>query len=73
MLTNRGIKANLDKYQAINDMRSPLIVKEVQLTLRLVVLSRFLSCARDKSIHFFAAVKKSAKFQWTEECENAFK
>lgn len=62
MLTNRGIKENLDKCQTIINMRIPLIVKEVQqLTGQLAYLS-CLSCAGDKLIHFFAALKKSAKF-----------
>src|ERR1051325_10307850 len=73
MLTNRGIEANPDKCQAIIDMRSPTSVREVQqLTGRLAALSRFLSCAGDKSIHFFSAIKKRAQFEWTEACEEAF-
>ena len=39
----------------------------------LTALSHFLSSAWDKSIHFFAGVRKSMKFQWREERENAFK
>lgn len=31
-----------------------------------------MSYAGDKSIHFFTAVKRSAEFQWTEECESEF-
>ena len=73
MLTSRGIEANPDKCQAIIDMRSPTTKKEVQqLTGRLAALSRFLSCAGDKSIHFFTAIRKSKEFKWTEACEEAF-
>ncbi|MCI27251.1 hypothetical protein A2U01_0048449, partial [Trifolium medium] len=40
MLTNRGIEINPEKCQAIIDMRSPTIVKEVQqLTGRIAALS----------------------------------
>jgi hypothetical protein len=53
MLTNRGIEANSDKCQAIIDMRSPMIVKEVQqLAGRIAALSRFLSCSKkERKIH----------------------
>src|ERR1051325_9702285 len=74
MLTNREIEANLDKCQAIISMRSPITVREVQqLTDQLTALSRFLSCIGDKSIRFFAAIRKQADFQWTEACEQAFR
>jgi hypothetical protein len=63
MLTNRGIEANLDKCQAIIDMRSPTSIKEVQqLTGRIAALSRFLSCAGEKAFHFFSTLKKSERF-----------
>jgi hypothetical protein len=61
MLTSRGIEANPDKCQAIIDMRSPTSVKEVQrLTGRIAALSRFLSCAREKSFHLFSTVSDNA-------------
>lgn len=42
MLTHRGIEANPNKCRAINDMRSPQNIKEVQQLLgRLTTLSRF--------------------------------
>jgi hypothetical protein len=73
MLTRRGIEANPEKCQAIINMRSPTSVKEVQqLTGRIAALSRFLSCAGERSCHFFAALKKGERFTWTEQCEEAF-
>lgn len=39
----------------------------------LPLLLRFLSCAGDKSIHFFAMLKKAKSFQWTGDCESAFR
>jgi hypothetical protein len=73
MLTKRGIEANPEKCQAIINMRSPSSVKEVQqLTGRIAALSRFLSCAGEKSCHFFAALKKGERFTWSEQCEEAF-
>jgi hypothetical protein len=63
MLTSRGIEANPEKCKAIIEMRSPTSVKEVQqLTGRIAALSRFLSCAGEKSIHFFSTLKKGERF-----------
>jgi hypothetical protein len=31
-----------------------------------------LSCAGEKSVHFFATLKKGEKFTWTTQCEEAF-
>ncbi|PNY11290.1 gag-pol polyprotein [Trifolium pratense] len=74
MLTNRGIEANPEKCQAIIDMRSPSSVKEVQqLTGRITALSRFLSCTGEKAFPFFTYLKKSERFSWTPQCEEAFK
>jgi hypothetical protein len=73
MLTNRGIEANPDKCQAIIDMRSPTSIKEVQqLTGRIAALSRFLSCAGEKAFHFFSTLRKSERFVWSPQCEEAF-
>ncbi|WJX52573.1 hypothetical protein P8452_38672 [Trifolium repens] len=73
MLTSRGIEANPEKCKAIIEMRSPTSVKEVQqLTGRIAALSRFLSCAGEKSIHFFSTLKKGERFTWTPKCEEAF-
>lgn len=70
MLTKRGIEKNLDNFLAINDMRIPSNVKDVQqITGRLAVLSFFLSCASDKAFHFFATLKKKEKFEWKRECD----
>ncbi|GAU50294.1 hypothetical protein TSUD_137480 [Trifolium subterraneum] len=73
LLTHRGIEANPDKFQAIINMRSPTSVKEVQqLTGRIAALSRFLSCLGEKACHFFATLRKSERFTWSPECEEAF-
>ncbi|GAU22916.1 hypothetical protein TSUD_326890 [Trifolium subterraneum] len=73
LLTHRGIEANPDKRQAIINMRSPTSVKEVQqLTGRIAALSRFLSCSGEKTCHFFATLRKSERFTWSPQCEEAF-
>ncbi|XP_057450727.1 uncharacterized protein LOC130742637 [Lotus japonicus] len=38
----------------------------------MAALARFLPMAGDKAAPFFTCLKKNSKFQWTEECEQAF-
>ncbi|XP_057426035.1 uncharacterized protein LOC130719423 [Lotus japonicus] len=38
----------------------------------MAALARFLPMAGDKAASFFTCLKKNSKFQWTEECEQAF-
>ena len=67
MVSHREIKANLDKIQAILDMKPPRSIKEVQfLTGRVTALNRFVSKATDKCLPFFKVLKKT--FEWTDEC-----
>nr|XP_025636282.1 uncharacterized protein LOC112730408 [Arachis hypogaea] len=73
MLTSRGIEANPEKCKAVLNMASPKTVKEVQqLAGRIAALSRFLPAVAKRSYHFFQTFSKGRKFNWTEECENAF-
>ena len=71
MVSQRGIEANPEKVQAIINMASPRIVKEVQkLTGRITALNRFVSKATEKCLPFFKTLKQA--FTWTDECEEAF-
>ena len=71
MVSQRGIKANLDKIWAITGMTPPRNVKEVQsLNSKVAALNRFVSRATDKCLPFFHTLKKS--FEWTTECQRAF-
>ena len=71
MVSQRGIEANPEKVQAIINMASARIVKEVQkLTERIAALNRFVSRAMDKCLPFFKTLKRA--FAWTDECEAAF-
>nr|XP_009419888.1 PREDICTED: uncharacterized protein LOC103999771 [Musa acuminata subsp. malaccensis] len=70
----RGIDANPEKVQAIINMQSPRTIKDLQqLNGRLVALSRFLARSGDRCLPFFKALKNPKNFQWTSECEEAFK
>ena len=71
MVSQRGIKANPKKVQAILNMASPKTVEEVQkLTGRIVAFNRFVSRVTDKFLPFFKTLKQA--FAWTDECEAAF-
>ena len=55
-------------------MQSPRTIKDLQqLNGRLVALSRFLARTGDRCLPFFKDLKNPRNFQWTSECEEAFK
>jgi hypothetical protein len=71
MVSSRGIKANLEKIQAILEMQSPKTTKQLQqLTGRLAALNRFISRSTDKCLPFFKILKKA--LEWSYECKEAF-
>ncbi|KAL5823397.1 hypothetical protein ACOSQ4_021297 [Xanthoceras sorbifolium] len=73
MVHQRGIEANPDKIKAIQELRSPRTIKEIQgLTGRVIALSRFVSRLTDRCLPFFRALKKNTSNKWTSECEKAF-
>src|SRR4051812_41070828 len=73
MVSARGIKANLEKVQAIARMQEPTDVKGVQqLTGRLAALSRFISRLGERTMPFYQPLRKGEKFEWTEEARKAF-
>ena len=60
MVSQRGIKANPDKIQAILGMEPPKNIKEVQsLTGQIAALNRFVSKATDKCLPFFKILRKA--------------
>src|SRR3954464_3342192 len=53
MVTNRGIKANPDKIQAILNMEEPRTLHDIQkLNGKLAALSRFLAKGAERALHF---------------------
>ena len=73
MITERGIKANPIKIEAIRRMRPPSTKKEVQkLTGRLASLNRCISRSAEKSLPFFNVLKGSENFHWGPEQDKAF-
>ena len=73
LVSHRGIEANPAKIKAIEAMRPPGRIKDVQkLTGSLAVLSRFISRLAERALPFFKLLTRSGPFSWTEEAEQAF-
>ena len=71
MVSQRGMKVNLEKVRAILELEPPRTVKVVQnLNGKVAALNRFVSKATNKCLPFFHILKKS--FEWTDECQKAF-
>ncbi|KAL2235820.1 UNVERIFIED_CONTAM: hypothetical protein Sindi_1314200 [Sesamum indicum] len=74
MVSDRGIEASPENIDAILKLKSPTFVKEVQKLIgRIASLNRFISRSADLNLHFFKILRKSKGFEWTDECEQAFK
>nr|ABA93256.2 retrotransposon protein, putative, Ty3-gypsy subclass [Oryza sativa Japonica Group] len=73
LVSGRGIEANPEKIKAIENMKSPTRLKEVQkLTGCMAALNRFIARMGERGQPFFALLKKQHKFVWTQEAEEAF-
>src|SRR3954469_1069167 len=73
MVPERGIEANPEKIAAIQNMKPPKQLRDVQkLTGCLVALSRFISMLGEKALPLYQLMKKSPIFVWTEEAQMAF-
>jgi hypothetical protein len=73
LVSHRGIEANPEKIKAIEAMRTPTRIKNVQkLTGSLAALSRFISRLAERALPFFKLLWKSNPFSWTEDTEQAF-
>ena len=72
IVSERGIEVNPDKIKAIMDIKRPTCLKDIQcLTGSVAVVSRFISRLGDKALPLYRLLKKSDKFEWTEEAETA--
>jgi hypothetical protein len=73
LVSHRGIEENSEKIKAIETMRPPSRIKDVQkLTGSLAALSRFISRLAERALPFFKLLRKFGPFSWTEEAERAF-
>jgi ribonuclease HI len=73
LVTRRGIEADPNQLTAIQNLRAPTTIKEVQrLTGMAAALNRFISRSSDVCRPFFQSIKTSKRsFQWTAECDAA--
>ena len=73
MVTHRGIEVNLDQIKAINGLKPPQNVKEIQkLTRMIAALNRFISRSADRCRPFYLLINKWKGFEWSEDYVVAF-
>jgi hypothetical protein len=73
LVSHRVIEANPDKVRAIEALRPPARLKDVQRLMEsLAALSRFISRLAERALPFFKLMRGSGPFAWTEEAERAF-
>jgi hypothetical protein len=73
LVSHQGIEANPEKIKAIEEMRPPARIKDVQkLTGCLTVLNWFISRLAKRALPFFKLLWKSGPFIWIEEVDEAF-
>jgi hypothetical protein len=74
MVSHQGIEVNPTKVDAIRKMKRSIGKKDVmKLTGMMVTLGRFISKLREKGLPFFKLLKKSDKFEWIDEADQALK
>ena len=73
LVSQRGIEANPDKIEAVTSLGKPANVNQVQrLAGRIAALSPFGSRLGEKAIPLYQLLRKSDRFVWTEEADEAF-
>jgi hypothetical protein len=73
LMSHHGIEANPDKVKAIEEMRPPRNLKEMQrLAGCMAALGRFITRSGEKALPFFMLMKRTGKFEWTSEADKAF-
>jgi hypothetical protein len=72
MVCHQGIEANPTKVDAIRKMKRPTGKKDVmKLSGMMSALGRFISKLGEKGLPFFKLLKKSDKFEWSDEADLA--
>ena len=73
LVSSRAIEANPYKIQAIESMKLPRCLKDVQkFTGCLASLSRFVSRLGEKALPLYQLMKKTDKFVWSSQADEAF-
>ncbi|XP_074292889.1 uncharacterized protein LOC141619770 [Silene latifolia] len=74
IVNQRGVEANIEQIKVVLQMESPEKPKDVQrLAGKVSALSRFISRSSDKCRLFYDILRKSQKFEWTADHEQAFR
>jgi hypothetical protein len=72
LVSHRRIEANPNKVKAIEEMRPPRNLKEMQhLAGCMAALGRFIARSGEKALPFFKLMKRAGKFEWTTEADKA--
>jgi hypothetical protein len=70
MVSHRGIKVNPTKVDAVRKMKRPIGKNDImKLTGMMAALGRFIGKLGEKGLPFFKLLKKSDKFEWTDEAD----
>ena len=73
LVSSRGIEVNPAKIRAIEIMKLPTCLKDVQkFTECLASLSQFVSRLGEKALPLYQLMKKSTGFTWTPQADSAF-
>ena len=73
LVSSRGIEVNPAKIRAIEIMKLPTCLKDIQkFTGCLASLSRFVSRLGEKALPLYQLMKKSTGFTWTPQADVAF-
>ena len=72
LVTLRGIEADPDQIKALQAIKKPSSIKEVQrLTGMAAALNRFISRSSDQCRPFFQLLRAGRAFHWDDECDKA--
>ena len=72
IVSERGIEANPEKIKAIQNLKKPVGLKDVQkITGCIAALSRFIARLGEKAIPLYRLLKKLDKFVWDQEADDA--
>jgi hypothetical protein len=71
LVSHRGIEASTNQISAITKMGTPCVKDIQKLTGCMAALNRFISRLGEKRLPF-KLLKKSSKFEWTDEANDAF-
>lgn len=74
LISSCSIEVSPEKVEAIEHMQPPRHLKEAQrLTGCMAALGRFISKLGERGLPLFKLLKKTSRFEWTEEAEQAFR